>query len=58
MSVIPKMCVYLAQRRSHGVNQRNRAAGQFECAEIIRPGGQAGQERPRQKAITGCVEDR
>jgi hypothetical protein len=58
MSVIPKMYRYLTERRCHDTNQRNRGAGQFGYAEIIRPGGHAGQKRPRQKAVAGCVWNR
>jgi hypothetical protein len=58
MSVIPKMYRYLTERTYHDTNQRNRGAGQFGCAEVIRPGGHAGQKRPRQKAVARCVGNR
>ena len=58
MSVIPKMYRYLTERTCHAINQRNRGAGQFGYAEVIRPGGRADQKRPRQKAVAGCVGKR
>ena len=57
MSVIPEMYKYLTERTCHDNNQRNRGAGQFECAEIIRPGGRSGQKEPRQTAVAGCVRN-